>query len=96
MKRKLRLSRNRKLFGVCGGFAEYFDVDPAIVRILMIVAILCSCGYAAAFYVLCAIFIDRPSIQDHIRPNNQYREEPPEIPQDNQWPVFNPNETYIR
>lgn len=103
--KKLRLSRNRKLFGVCGGFAEYFDVDPAIVRILMIVGILCSCGYGMAFYFLCAIFIDKADIS-YI----QSREEPPEIPNkipnkvqwerfgsnDTDTGYFNPNDTYTR
>lgn len=32
--RELRRSRDRKLAGVCGGLAEYFDVDPVIVRLL--------------------------------------------------------------
>lgn len=32
--RELRRSRDRKLAGVCGGLAEYFGVDPVIVRLL--------------------------------------------------------------
>lgn len=35
--KKLTLSQDKKLGGVCGGIAEYFDVDPTLVRI----------GYAA-------------------------------------------------
>lgn len=35
MKKKLYRSKtNRKLFGVCGGVAEYFDIDPTIVRVI--------------------------------------------------------------
>ena len=30
----------KKIFGVCSGLANYFDVDPTIVRILFIVAFL--------------------------------------------------------
>jgi len=34
MERKLCLSAKNKVFaGVCGGFAEFFRVDPALVRI---------------------------------------------------------------
>ncbi len=36
MKREKRLHRSRTekmLGGVCGGLAEYFDVDPTIVRV---------------------------------------------------------------
>ena len=30
---KITKSYNRMVAGVCGGLAEYFDVDPTIVRI---------------------------------------------------------------
>ena len=55
----LRLGRDKKIAGVCSGFAEYFGCDPAMVRILMIIAVLCSCGYATMFYLLCMIFLDK-------------------------------------
>lgn len=32
--------KDKKIAGVCGGIAEYFDVDPLLVRILFLVAIL--------------------------------------------------------
>ena len=34
MEKKLTLSKNKKLAGVCGGLAEYFDADPMLVRII--------------------------------------------------------------
>ena len=43
MKKTLYKSRkDRFLFGVCGGLAEYFEVDPTLVRILT--AVLCTTG----------------------------------------------------
>ena len=34
MEKKLtRSSSDKKLFGVCGGVAEYFDVDPTLIRV---------------------------------------------------------------
>lgn len=33
MKDRLTKSTKRVLCGVCGGIAEYFDIDPVIVRI---------------------------------------------------------------
>ncbi len=33
MNKKLTRSDDRKLFGVCAGIAEYFDVDPTLVRV---------------------------------------------------------------
>lgn len=36
--KKLYKSRKEKMFaGVCGGIAEYFDVDPVLVRILFVI-----------------------------------------------------------
>ena len=34
MEKKLYRSKtNKKIFGVCGGLAEYFDIDPTLVRL---------------------------------------------------------------
>lgn len=43
--KKLRRSNNRVVFGVLGGFAEYFEIDAKIVRLLfMVVALLVIIG----------------------------------------------------
>ena len=31
---------DKKIAGVCGGLAEYFEVDPLLIRVLFLVAIL--------------------------------------------------------
>jgi phage shock protein C len=33
MKRLYKSETEKKLFGACGGFAEYMDVDPVLVRV---------------------------------------------------------------
>ena len=33
-------STDKKIAGVCGGLAEYFEVDPLLIRVLFLVAIL--------------------------------------------------------
>lgn len=38
MKKKLTLSSNKMIGGVCGGLAEYFDVDPTVFRVLYAIA----------------------------------------------------------
>lgn len=40
VRRLKRSSRDKKIGGVCGGFGEYFNVDPTLVRVLWILAIL--------------------------------------------------------
>jgi len=40
MAKKLYRSRtDRKIWGVCGGLAKYFDIDPTIVRVIAILSI---------------------------------------------------------
>ncbi len=38
MEKRLRKGKDRILFGVCSGIAEYLEVDPTVVRLLFIVA----------------------------------------------------------
>lgn len=45
MKKKLYCStKDKKILGVCGGIAEYFDMDPTIVRIIVAIAIILFAG----------------------------------------------------
>ncbi len=52
-----RSTRDRKLLGVCGGIAEYFDIDSTIVRLLFIVLALSSFGVAILAYVVLALVL---------------------------------------
>ncbi|MBO7114648.1 MAG: PspC domain-containing protein [Bacteroidaceae bacterium] len=53
--KKLYRSRtDRKIFGVCGGLADYFDVDVTVIRILFLIALLCVGGGLIA-YLICAL-----------------------------------------
>lgn len=52
----LRKSKNKKLFGVCGGFAEYLKVDPTAIRIATIVISIFS-GLGIVTYIAGAILM---------------------------------------
>lgn len=45
MTRRLTRSSDKMLAGVCGGIANYFDLDPTLVRIGYIVLSICSAGF---------------------------------------------------
>jgi phage shock protein C len=47
-----RSVRDRKLFGICGGLGEYFEVDPTIIRILYIVFTFLSGGAGVVIYFI--------------------------------------------
>ena len=51
---------NAKLFGVCGGVAEYFDVDPTLVRVGVVVLMLVA-GTGLLAYLVCALIMPKKS-----------------------------------
>jgi len=53
-KKLYRSSTDKKIFGVCGGLADYFDVDVTVVRILFLIGLLCVGGGGIA-YLICAL-----------------------------------------
>jgi phage shock protein C len=59
MQKKLTKSRDKKLFGVCGGIGEYFDVDPTLIRVLFLVALL-GFGTGLLLYIVLAIVMPDP------------------------------------
>lgn len=55
-KKLLKSSKNRKLSGVCGGLAEYFGIDPTIVRLIFALCVL-FIGYGVMTYLVCLIMM---------------------------------------
>lgn len=51
VKRLMRSSRDKKLGGVCAGVADYFDLDPTLVRIVWLLAVLCA-GTGGLLYII--------------------------------------------
>ena len=52
--KKLYISdTDKKICGVCGGFAEYFNFDPTIVRIIWGILAFCY-GTGIIAYFICA------------------------------------------
>ncbi len=55
--RKLYRSRkNRKMAGVCGGLAEYLNVDPTLIRVLFVLLTVMG-GAGAVIYLAMWIFV---------------------------------------
>ena len=52
--RLYRSQSERMLFGVCGGLATYFDLDPTLVR-LVIVLLTLATGIGLIVYIVMAI-----------------------------------------
>ena len=63
MKKRIYKNREKKrLCGVCAGVAEYFDIDPTIVRVIWGVGCF-AWGAALIAYIVCAIvFPDKSEV----------------------------------
>ena len=56
MKRLVLSQKNKMLAGVCGGIADYFGIDPTIVRIIWLIVTLFG-GAGIIAYILCWLLI---------------------------------------
>ena len=55
-KRLYRKRDGRMIAGVCNGLADYFDIDPTIVRLGWLITVFCFGGGVLA-YIIAAIVI---------------------------------------
>lgn len=58
-KRLYKSKTNKVLGGVCGGLAEYFDVDPVLVRVIFVILLFTSTSLIA-YLILWVIMPQRP------------------------------------
>ena len=63
MEKKLYRSKtNKTIAGVCGGLAEFLNIDPTIVRLIWALIVFCA-GAGVVAYIVCALVIPE-------KPNN--------------------------
>jgi phage shock protein C len=56
MKKRLYRSRDeRMIWGVCGGIAKYFDVDPTVVRVIAVLTLFFACTGILIYLILTII-----------------------------------------
>lgn len=55
-KRLYRIESGKMLAGVCGGIAEYFDIDPTLVRALWVLFCILG-GSGILLYIILAVLI---------------------------------------
>ncbi len=65
IQKKLYKSRDKKVCGVCAGVAEYFEIDPTIIRVIWALVAL-STGFGFVAYIVAAVILDE-------KPENEYR-----------------------
>lgn len=85
MQGQLRRSNDKIVAGVCGGVAEYFNIDPAIVRLVFVLGVLFA-GFPILIYPILWLVMPAPQavttiqsvsvIPDHPRPVEQWHYDP--------------------
>lgn len=62
MNKKLyRSNTDKKICGVCGGLAEFFEIDTTIIRLLWILTV-CVFGTGILAYFLAALIMPEPPV----------------------------------
>lgn len=51
-KRLYRSKKQRMIAGVCGGIAEYFNIDPVIPRLIAVLVLVGSAGSGLLAYII--------------------------------------------
>lgn len=68
-KRRLERSRDKKIAGVAGGIAEYFRIDPTLVRIAFVIGMIASSGSFLLAYLILSFVMPAPpprSVEERI------------------------------
>jgi len=55
-KKLCKSNKHRMFCGVCGGFADFFGIDPTIVRLIFII-LACIKGIGIIAYIICVFVI---------------------------------------
>ncbi|MEA1964767.1 MAG: PspC domain-containing protein [Candidatus Aerophobetes bacterium] len=79
-KRLYRSKKDRMIGGVCGGIAEYFDIDPVIVRILAVLSIFAN-GIGLIAYLIAWIIIPQNPKQVSEKEEGKLREKAEDVAQ---------------
>lgn len=59
-KRLYRIEEGSRIWGVCGGIAEYFDLDPTLVRLGWVLFVALG-GSGILAYIIAALVIPKKS-----------------------------------
>ena len=59
-KKLYKSNKDKKLFGVCGGIAEYFEVDSTVVRLGAILLAFCVGGGILAYLIAALVMPEEP------------------------------------
>jgi phage shock protein PspC (stress-responsive transcriptional regulator) len=53
----MRSTRDRYIGGVCGGLAQYFGVDPTLIRLVAVILTLSGVGFPVVLYLIALLLV---------------------------------------
>jgi phage shock protein C len=59
-RRLTRSARHKMIAGVCGGLAEYFDLDPTVVRVAYVLISIISVAFPGILAYIVLMFVMPP------------------------------------
>lgn len=62
-KKLYKSNTDKKIAGVCGGIAEYFNIDSTIVRLIWVIALF-AIGTGLLAYIICALVMPECPAKD--------------------------------
>ena len=60
MKKLYKIDQGKIICGVCGGLAEYFEVDPTLIRVATVI-LTCLGGSGIIAYIIAACIMPKKS-----------------------------------
>jgi phage shock protein PspC (stress-responsive transcriptional regulator) len=60
VKRLYRSKTDRRIAGVCGGLAAYFNIDPTLVRLLAVLGLILAGGTFWAYIIMAIVIPNEP------------------------------------
>lgn len=74
-KRVFRSSKDKKIAGVAAGLAEYFNIDPVIVRILFVLGFILGGSGLVLYILFWVIFPEEDNFNNKETPSNEHYNE---------------------
>ncbi len=62
--KRLMKCKDKKLCGVCGGFADYLGIDPTIVRLVWLLLVLFAGTGILAYFIAALVMPDDDGVYD--------------------------------
>ena len=62
VKRLYRSRKDRMIAGVCGGLGDYFNIDPTLVRLLVVILALAGGPGLLAYIILAIVVPEEPLV----------------------------------